>query len=63
MVWGDPLMSLGWARDSAILPLLYIRLKRKRRLKAFALQLPFALDLMKSSLEAGHSLLRGLQVW
>ena len=48
---------LGW-----VLPLLYIRFCRKRRLKAFAMQLPFALDLMKSSMEAGHSLLRGLQV-
>jgi len=35
---------------------------RERRLKAFAAQLPYALDLIKSSLEAGHTLLRGLQV-
>jgi tight adherence protein B len=59
---GDPLIALGLGAGLATLPLLYIRFKRKRRLKAFALQLPFALDLMKSSLEAGHSLLRGLQV-
>jgi tight adherence protein B len=59
---GDALMSLGLGAGLAILPLLYIRFVRNRRLKAFALQLPFALDLMKSSLEAGHSLLRGLQV-
>jgi tight adherence protein B len=31
-------------------------------MKAFIQQLPFALDLIKSSLEAGHSLNRGLQV-
>ena len=35
---------------------------RQRRIRAFVAQLPFALDLMKSSLEAGHSLNRGLQV-
>jgi tight adherence protein B len=44
------------------LPLGYIQFMRKRRLKAFAAQLPFALDLIKSSLEAGHSLQRALQV-
>ncbi len=44
------------------LPIAYIRFRRTRRMKAFIAQLPFALDLMKSSLEAGHSLNRGLQV-
>ena len=43
-------------------PLFYIRLKRNRRLKAFLLQLPFALDLLKSTLEAGRTLQRGMQV-
>jgi len=62
MVWGDLMLSLALAAAMSSLPILYIRFKRNRRLKAFALQLPFALDLMKSSLEAGHSLLRGLQV-
>ena len=45
-----------------VLPLLYIQIRKARRLKAFASQLPFALDLIKSSLEAGHSLQRALQV-
>ena len=45
-----------------VLPLFYIQFMKKRRLKAFATQLPFALDLIKSSLEAGHSLQRALQV-
>jgi tight adherence protein B len=44
------------------LPLMYIQFRRARRIKAFAAQLPFALDLIKSSLEAGHSLQRALQV-
>jgi tight adherence protein B len=44
------------------LPLLFIQFRKKRRLKAFSAQLPFALDLIKSSLEAGHSLQRALQV-
>ena len=47
---------------TGLMPLLYIQFMKKRRLKAFATQLPFALDLIKSSLEAGHSLQRALQV-
>ncbi|HEY2444197.1 MAG TPA: type II secretion system F family protein [Rhizomicrobium sp.] len=45
----------------AAIPLLYIRFRRTRRLRAFISQLPFALDLVKSSLEAGSSLSRSLQ--
>jgi tight adherence protein B len=46
----------------AATPIFYIKIKRSRRLKAFLLQLPYALDLLKSSLEAGHTLQRGMQV-
>jgi len=59
---GDVLLAIGCGGVLAALPLLYIRFRGNRRLKTFALQLPELLDLLKSSLEAGHSLLRGLQV-
>ncbi|HUY18102.1 MAG TPA: type II secretion system F family protein [Candidatus Binataceae bacterium] len=59
---GDMLISLVAGGIAAALPVFYIQLRRKRRLKAFAQQLPYALDLLKSSLEAGHSLMRGMQV-
>lgn len=58
----DMWFALGTALVIGSLPLGYIQFMRKRRLKAFAAQLPYALDLIKSSLEAGHTLLRGLQV-
>jgi len=61
-LWHDLLFGFGMGLGFAVLPILYIRFRRQRRLKAFVQQLPFALDLMKSSLEAGHSLNRGLQV-
>jgi tight adherence protein B len=54
--------ALGAALIMSVLPLGYIQFRKKRRLKAFANQLPFALDLIKSSLEAGHSLQRAMQV-
>jgi tight adherence protein B len=60
--WGDFYFALGGAIGCAALPIFYIRFRRKRRLKAFGTQLPFALDLVKGSLEAGHSLPRALQV-
>ena len=60
--WGDYYFALGAAVVFSGLPIMYIRFRRKRRLKLFGTQLPFALDLIKGSLEAGHSLPRALQV-
>ena len=61
-IWGRELVSIAIGAAMGSLPIIYIRVHRQRRLKAFAKQLPYALDLIKSSLEAGHTLLRGLQV-
>ena len=49
--WGDYSFGLGGAFALGALPIVYIRFRRKRRLKAFGTQLPFALDLIKGSLE------------
>ena len=62
LIFHDMLVATGVGAGIGLLPLLYIQFQKKRRLKAFANQLPFALDLIKSSLEAGHSLQRALQV-
>lgn len=62
LLWQDAAMSIAVASGFTTLPVIYVRLRRRWRLKAFVRQLPFALDLIKSSLEAGHSLMRGLQV-
>jgi tight adherence protein B len=61
-MWQDLFFAVALGAGFATMPVLYVRIRRIRRLKKFVQQLPFALDLMKSSLEAGHSLLRGLQV-
>ncbi len=62
LLFQDMWLALLCALAMAVLPLVYIQFRKTRRLKAFGLQLPFALDLIKSSLEAGHSLQRALQV-
>ncbi|HVA77955.1 MAG TPA: type II secretion system F family protein [Candidatus Binataceae bacterium] len=62
VMFGDMLFGVGTGLLLAAMPLVYIQFRKKRRLKAFSAQLPFALDLIKSSLEAGHSLQRALQV-
>jgi tight adherence protein B len=62
LVFGSGLFSFGLAAGLATLPLGYVEVCKRRRVKTFGQQLPFALDLMKSSLEAGHSLARGLRV-
>ncbi|MGH9599818.1 MAG: type II secretion system F family protein [Terracidiphilus sp.] len=61
-LWQDTPLSLCAGAGFATVPLAYIRWRRGRRLTAFNQQLPFALDLIKSSLEAGHSFSRGLQL-
>lgn len=58
----DPLIAFAAGLALALVPLLYVRIRRQRRLNAFLAQYPYALDLIKSSLEAGHTLQRGLQV-
>ena len=61
-LWHDLIFAAAAGTPLGILPIVYIGWRRKKRLRAFAQQLPFALDLIKSSLQAGHSLPRGLQV-
>jgi len=46
----------------AFLPLLWLLFRRKRRLKAFAAQLPDALELLARALRAGHSLAAGFDL-
>ncbi|MGA9724454.1 MAG: type II secretion system F family protein [Candidatus Binatus sp.] len=62
IMFHDMWFAFGAALIVGSLPLMYIQFRRTRRVKAFGAQLPFALDLIKSSLEAGHSLQRALQV-
>ncbi len=62
IVLNDLLLAMGCGAALSTLPLLYIGLRRKRRLKAFTRQLPHALDMVKSTMEAGHSLPRAFHV-
>lgn len=54
--------AVAAAIATASLPLLYVAWRKRRRLRAFDQELPEILDLVKSSLEAGHTLQRALQV-
>lgn len=63
MVAGLP----AWAAPAtglllASFPLLYLLLRRKRRMSAFARQLPDALELVGRALRAGHSLAAGINL-
>jgi len=46
----------------AVLPILWLLMRRKRRLRKFAAQLPEALELIARALRAGHSLAAGLSL-
>ena len=47
---------------AATAPVLYARRKRTQRLKLLGEQLPYLIDLLKSALESGHTMLRALQM-
>jgi tight adherence protein B len=55
-------IGLGCSVMIGIAPLFYLRFRGVRRLRTFGQQLPYVLDLMKSGLESGHTLLRSLQM-
>jgi len=46
----------------AILPIVWLLMRRKRRLRKFAAQLPEALELIARALRAGHSLASGMNL-
>ena len=46
----------------AILPIIWLLMRRKRRLRKFAAQLPEALELVARALRAGHSLAAGMNL-
>jgi tight adherence protein B len=46
----------------AFLPIIWLLMRRKRRLRKFAAQLPQALELISRALRAGHSLASGLSL-
>jgi tight adherence protein B len=50
------------AATLGFLPVFWLLFKRKRRLKAFAAQLPEALELIARALRAGHSLAAGFSL-
>ena len=47
---------------AALLPLIYVAIKRARRLAAFEKQLPDVIDLLARSVRAGHSFASGLEI-
>jgi tight adherence protein B len=52
----------GMGIAAALLPLLWLVLRRRKRLKKFAKQLPDALELIARALRAGHSLAAGFHL-
>jgi tight adherence protein B len=47
---------------AATTPVLYARRRRTQRLKLLGEQLPYLIDLLRSALESGHTMLRALQM-
>jgi len=60
--WMDLPVALLIGVAAAAMPLLYLRRRRRQWLKLLGEQLPYLIDLLKSALESGHTMLRALQM-
>ena len=62
MAWGSVLIAAAGAVGVVLVTARVLRWRVKRRTKAFTAQLPDALSLVASSLSAGHTFLRAVQM-
>ncbi|MGH7843296.1 MAG: type II secretion system F family protein [Candidatus Binataceae bacterium] len=54
--------ALGGGAALGAAPTIYLKFRRSRRLKTLSRQLPYVLEMLKSALGAGHTLMRGLEM-
>jgi tight adherence protein B len=54
--------ALLFGIGASTLPVFYARRRRKQRFKLLGEQLPYLIDLLRSALESGHTMLRALQM-
>jgi tight adherence protein B len=59
---GSALLALIPAMALAVSPLMFLRLRKKRRMLEFTRHLPEAIDLMSRALRAGHSLTAAIEI-
>lgn len=62
LVSGNPALVAGATALFAYAPLWRVRMRRARRMNAFARQLPDALDLIARALKAGHAFNQGMRM-
>jgi tight adherence protein B len=62
LVFGQLLVAAGWAVAAPLIAAKVVRRRVAKRSKAFSAQLPDALSLVASSLSAGHTFLRAVQM-
>jgi tight adherence protein B len=61
-LWVSSSLAVVYGLTAGGLPLAYVQFKRNQRLTTFSQQLPYVLDFLRSSLSAGHTLVRGVQM-
>jgi len=57
----DPFLRIGCGVVGAALPVIYLRVKRQKRIEKFSQQFPDALDMVTRSLQAGYAFSAALQ--
>lgn len=61
-IWLPANAAVALGLSLPLLAVLWLRGRRRQRLATLARQLPYLLDTLKAGLEAGHTMLRGLQM-
>lgn len=58
----SPFVAIGCGIGAAIIPVLYVKQKRRRRIRMFEEQFPESIDLMGRAIRAGHPLSAGIRM-
>jgi tight adherence protein B len=62
LLYGNFWLSLAAGAPASLLPIVFIFIKRARRLSAFEKQFPEVIDLLSRSVRAGHSFSSGMEI-
>jgi tight adherence protein B len=62
LIWNVPLFALFGAAGGALLPDLFVRYRKRKRLRRFEEQFPDSVDLLGRAIRAGHPLSSGIRM-
>jgi tight adherence protein B len=62
VMYGNTYVSIAFSLPALFIPMIFVAVKRARRLSAFEREFPEVIDLLSRSVRAGHSFTSGLEI-